>query len=454
MREALAAHDALFREIVPARRGAIFKTVGDAICAAFERAEDALFAAVDAQRRLTAHAWPAETGEIRVRMGLHTGTAQERDDDYFGRTVNRVARLMSIAHGGQILVSGTTARLLQASDLREFELRDLGSHRLKDLAEPEPTFQVIADGLRIDFPALASLDAHPNNLPSQTSTFVGRSQELSALLAALERNRLITITGPGGIGKTRLSQQLGADGIDQFKDGVWFMELAALTESALLAGTISDVLHVREIPQEPVLETLLHTLSRKKALLILDNCEHLLTDVAAFAKEVLARSPPSASWRRAVNRCTLRGNTSIRSCRFPSTIPPRPRVTPSRFSSIAPDPLEKRLRLLPQTSLRRPRFPNVSPPTTRNRARCRARRHALAVRAQYTPLAAFPSPRIAGRTLSARHRTLRQTVDWSYQLLNAGGAGVRCRARDLPKLVYARRVRGDSSPWRRDAGPP
>ena len=148
MRDALATHDAIFREIVPARNRAIFKTVGDAICTAFERADDALYAAVDAQRRLTAHAWPAEIGEIRVRMGIHTGTAQERDDDYFGGTVNRVARFSSIAHGRQILVSGTTEALLRHAALDGLTLRDLGEHRLKDLAQPEPTYQVVGEGLR------------------------------------------------------------------------------------------------------------------------------------------------------------------------------------------------------------------------------------------------------------------------------------------------------------------
>ena len=173
MRVALASHDAIFREIVPARRGVIFKTVGDAICAAFERPEDALYAAVEAQRRLYAHPWPEAIGEIRVRMGIHTGVAQERDDDYFGRTVNRVARFMSIAHGGQILVSGSTAALLRQVDLKDLTLRDLGAHRLKDLAQAEAAFQLVGPGLRVEFPALASLDSHPNNLPSQISTSLG-----------------------------------------------------------------------------------------------------------------------------------------------------------------------------------------------------------------------------------------------------------------------------------------
>jgi len=151
MREALAAHDAIFREIVPHHHGVIFKTVGDAICAAFERPDDALRAAVESQRRLTAHAWPEDIGSIRVRMGIHTGMAQERDDDYFGPAVNRVARFMSIAHGGQILVSGSTRELLRHLDI-DISLRELGEHRLKDLKEPEPAFQVLADGLVTEFP--------------------------------------------------------------------------------------------------------------------------------------------------------------------------------------------------------------------------------------------------------------------------------------------------------------
>jgi len=291
MRVALASHDAIFREIVPERRGVIFKTVGDAICAAFERAEDALYAAVDAQRRLATHPWPEAIGEIRVRMGIHSGTAQERDDDYFGRTVNRVARFSSIAHGGQVLVSGSTAALLRHTELDGITLRDLGEHRLKDLAEPEHTYQVVCNGLRLDFPPPTSLDSHPNNLPSHFSSFVGRDGELSTLRDAVGAHRIITIAGPGGIGKTRLAVQLGAELANTFKAGVWFVEMALLDDPALIPQTVADVLHITEQPTEHLVQTIVQALSTKQILLILDNSEHLLVEVAAFVRELAHRCP-------------------------------------------------------------------------------------------------------------------------------------------------------------------
>jgi predicted ATPase/class 3 adenylate cyclase len=291
MRDALGVHDAIFRDVVPACGGAIFKTVGDAICAAFERADDAVRAAVAAQLRLAQQAWPGSIGSIRVRMGIHTGTAQERDDDYFGRTVNRVARFMSIAHGGQILVSGTAEALLRHAQLDDISLRDLGEHRLKDLSEPEPAFQVIAEGLATAFPSLSSLDAHPNNLPSQASSFVGRTAELAALAHALDDNRLVTLAGPGGIGKTRLALHCAADVIGRFKDGVWFVEFASLADPALIAQTVAGVLRIREVPHEALDASLMHALERKQLLLVFDNAEHLLHPVAALAKALVARCP-------------------------------------------------------------------------------------------------------------------------------------------------------------------
>jgi predicted ATPase/class 3 adenylate cyclase len=291
MRDALVAHDAIFREIVPQQTGVIFKTVGDAICAAFERPDDALRAAIESQRRLATHPWPQDIGELRVRMGIHTGMAQERDDDYFGRTVNRVARFMSIAHGGQILVSGATAALLRLAPVDGVSLRDLGTHRLKDLSEPEPAFQVLAAGLATAFPGLTSLDAHPNNLPSQTSTFVGRLAELDALRAALDSHRLVTIAGPGGMGKTRLSLQIAAEVVQNFADGVWFVEFAAVDDPALIAQTVVSVLRVREVAHERLADTLTHALERKALLLVFDNSEHLLAEIAALTKALLAHCP-------------------------------------------------------------------------------------------------------------------------------------------------------------------
>jgi predicted ATPase/class 3 adenylate cyclase len=424
MRVALASHDAIFREIVPARRGAIFKTVGDAICAAFERPEDALFAAVDAQRRLATHPWPDAVGEIRVRMGIHTGVAQERDDDYFGRTVNRVARFMSIAHGGQILVSGSTAALLRQADLKDLSLRDLGAHRLKDLAQPESTYQVAGPGLRADFPALSSLDAHPNNLPSQLSSFIGREAELHHLHEALTAHRVVTITGPGGMGKTRLALQVGAELVHEFKDGVWFVELAQLEDAKLVAHSIADVINIHEQPTEAIEITVARAIGKKQLLLILDNSEHLIDLVADLTKQ-LARNCPLV-----------------------------------RFLVTSRQPLhldgEHVLRLLPLSLQRSGPQAVGTPPASEqlflDRALAAHPRLELTDEARVTigqicrrlegiPLAIeLAAARVAtlsldeldrrlldrfkllvsrDRSRDARHRTLRSTIDWSYQLLNA-----------------------------------
>ncbi|MBV8491356.1 MAG: adenylate/guanylate cyclase domain-containing protein, partial [Candidatus Eremiobacteraeota bacterium] len=211
MRAALADHDAILRETTERNQGVVFKTVGDAFCCAFASAEHAIVTAIDVQRQLSGHGWPPDVGTLRVRMGIHSGSAVERDGDYFGPTLNRVARLMSIAHGAQVLVSESTASLLRDSLPIEIILRSLGEHRLKDLARAEPTYQLVADGLQDRFPALASLDSRPNNLPSQIATFVGREKELGDLDGLLEAgHRLVTIVGPGGIGKTRFSLEVAA----------------------------------------------------------------------------------------------------------------------------------------------------------------------------------------------------------------------------------------------------
>jgi class 3 adenylate cyclase len=210
MRLALARHDAILRSSVAARGGAIVKSTGDGIHAVFASAHDGLEAAVDAQRVLSTESWPVAT-PIRVRMGLHSGEAEHRDGDYYGTATNRAARLMSVAHGGQVLVSLSTEELL-SDDLPEgVGLADVGEHRLRDLSRPERVFQVIADGLTREFPPIRSLDAYPGNLPVQLTSFVGRHEELVALGRLLRDVRLVTVTGTGGVGKTRIAVQLAAE---------------------------------------------------------------------------------------------------------------------------------------------------------------------------------------------------------------------------------------------------
>ncbi len=292
MREALARHDALCRERITRHCGVVFKTVGDAICSAFERPNDALEAAIEVQHALRKHAWPGAIGEMHVRMALHTGDCTQRDGDYFGATVNRVARLSALAYGDQILVSSATATLLRDVLSDRVVLRSLGSHRLKDLAQPEIAYQVVTEGLRSDFPALASMDSRPNNLPSQISSFVGREREVREVAAAIEGSRLLTIVGPGGIGKTRLALQVAADLLgDRYPGGTWFIDLTTVRAQEPIVDTVAAELNLREVPGEPIEKTLVAYLHERRALLVLDNAEHLLANAGAFAKLVLAKCP-------------------------------------------------------------------------------------------------------------------------------------------------------------------
>ena len=204
MQDAVRRHDALMQTAIAQHSGYVFKTIGDAFCAAFARPEDAVAAILDAQRTLGVEDF-SRTDGLRVRAAIHTGTADERDGDYFGPALNRVARLLAIGHGGQVLVSGVTTDLVQGALPAQATLRDLGEHRLKDLARPEHVYQLLAPDLAADFPPLRSLRVLPNNLPLQLSTFVGRETEIVEIATLIEKHRLVTLVGSGGVGKTRLS---------------------------------------------------------------------------------------------------------------------------------------------------------------------------------------------------------------------------------------------------------
>jgi predicted ATPase len=282
----LRRHDTLMREAIEACRGFVFKTTGDAFCAAFATAPDALAAALIAQRTLLAEDFSAVDG-VFVRMALHTGTADERDGDYFGPAVNRVARLLAIGHGGQVLVSSTTADLLQGEIPAPSSLRDLGERRLRDLARPEHVYQLVAPELLDTFPALRSLDDLPNNLPLQLTSFVGREQDVAEIKGLLQIDRLVTLVGSGGSGKTRCAIQVGAELLEDFNDGVWLVELAPISAGSSVAPAIAQALGVRESPNRPLLETVLAYLERRHLLLIADNCEHVLDEARNASVAIL-----------------------------------------------------------------------------------------------------------------------------------------------------------------------
>ena len=287
---ALVKHDTILREAFESRGGLVFKTVGDAFCVAFDTAAAALDAALEAQRLIKSETWE-EVGDLRVRMAVHTGAAELRDGDYFGPTLNRVSRILATGHGGQALLSQTTQELVRDHLPQGARLRHLGEHRLRDLARPEHLFQLVAQDLPSEFPPLRSLENVPNNLPIQLTTFVGREREIAEVKQRLEKTHLLTLTGPGGTGKTRLSLQVAADLLDSFADGVWLVEFAAIDDAALVIETVAAALDLRQEADRPLATSLAAYLRAKKLLLILDNCEHVV-EACARLVELLLRSCP------------------------------------------------------------------------------------------------------------------------------------------------------------------
>lgn len=287
---AMARHDAIARTTVEENHGIVVKMSGDGVHAAFPDPADALGAALQLQQRL---ADPAATHAValRIRCGLHAGVTERRDDDFFGSAVNRAARIMSIAHGGQVLLSQAVATLTGDRLPSGVALRDLGEVRLRGLGSPERVFQLMHPRLRQDFPSLRSLEAIPNNLPQQLSSFVGRDRELAKIRSLLGSTRLLTLVGAGGLGKTRLALQVAAELLDEHPDGVWFVEFAPLSDARLVPQAAASVLGVTEEAGRPVIEALIKLAVERRILLILDNCEHLIDACADLAKQLLRAGP-------------------------------------------------------------------------------------------------------------------------------------------------------------------
>ncbi len=292
MQNSLAQHNAIIHGAVAANGGQVFKTVGDEFCVVFVDPVAAVRAALAGQRGLKSAEW-ASTGPLKVRMGLHLGHVQAQDGDYTSHTVNRVARIMGAAHGGQILLSGEVVEVVRRTLPEGVSLKDLGQHRMKGMENEERIYQLVTPDLQQEFPPISTLPTLLSNLPTQTLTFVGREAEMAELIGLMgrENGRLITLLGPGGIGKTRLMLQTADTVTSDYPHGVWLVELAALTDSSLIPERVAAVLGVQEQPGRQMKETLVDYLRHKTLLLLLDNAEHVVTAVSELTSHLLQHCP-------------------------------------------------------------------------------------------------------------------------------------------------------------------
>ena len=438
MKSALAKHDSILKKAIEGNHGHVIKTTGDGIHAAFETAIDAVHSTIAAQGNLQSLVLdpslsvppPESTSvelQLKIRMGLHTGEAEMRDNDYYGQTLNRAARIMAAGHGGQILLSGVTAREVSEHLPINASLKDLGEHRLKDLIRPERLFQLNAPDLPKDFPPLKSLNILPNNLPLQLTSFIGREREMKEASTLLASTRLLTFIGPGGTGKTRLSLQVAVEQFSHFRDGVWFIELAPLADPMLIPSTIASVFDLRETQNIPLLDTLLDYLRAKQLLIILDNCEHMVEAGAQFASQLLHACPHLkiiASSREALG---IDGETVFR---VPSLSLPKDLQRLGDFGSLMG--YEATRLFIERAEKAEPRF-HVTEHNAYSIAQICSRLDGipLAIELAAARVKLFTPEQIAARlddrfklltggsrTALPRQQTLRALIDWSYLSLN------------------------------------
>ena len=425
MRAALMRHDAILRGAIEGNGGHVFKTVGDAFCAAFATAPQALDAALAAQCALHAEDW-GEIGPLGVRIALHTGVAEERNGDYFGPTLNRVARLLAAGHGGQILLSSATHELVRDRLPAGAELRDLGEHRLRDLERPEHIYQVALWGLPADFPPLRSLAAYPTNLAAQPTPLVGRQQEVADITRLLRHDaaRLVTLTGPGGTGKTRLATAVGEALREDFPGGVFFVDLAPVVDPALVLPSVCATLGVKEAPGWPLQQSLSEILRSRAMLLILDNFEQVLP-AAPVVAGLLGRAP--ALRVLVTSRTALRLGGEREYLVPPLALPER--ATAARTETLAQYPavqlfIERARANTPDFVVTNATAPAIAEICQRldglplaielSAARTRVLTpHALLARLERR-LSVLTG---GARDLPARQRTLRDAIDWSYGLI-------------------------------------
>jgi predicted ATPase len=396
MRALLIEHDAILRNAIDKHGGHMVKHTGDGVVAAFDAAAGAVDAAVGAQERLV--------GVLPVRIGLHTGEAELRDGDYFGTTLNRCARLMGVAHGGQVVCSEATASLVRDRG----DLRDLGEHRLRDLSRPEHVWQV-GQG---DFPALASLSVVSTNLPMQLSSFVGRRAELADLSEILESDRLVSLVGVGGVGKTRMALELAAERATKCRDGAWLVELAPLSDGSEIPDAVAAALEIRPHAGKSLWQSVLDTVHTRQLLVVFDNCEHLVDAAAELVEQLLGAAPEMSV---------------VTTSREPLGLPGE-RVV--RVGSLDEE-TARRLFTLRAAEVDDGFSPSGRDEVVIGEICARLDGIALAIELAAARASALPVTEIAERldqrfrlltggrrTAVERHQTLRAAVDWSFTLLD------------------------------------
>jgi predicted ATPase/class 3 adenylate cyclase len=431
MKVALQRHHAILQDAIVSNGGEVFQIIGDAFCAAFPISPSAISAAATAQRGLHREPWDLPF-PIRVRMGIHTGEAEPISTDFPARgyasnqTLNRVARILKAGHGGQVLLSSATKELLKDLLPEHTDLRDMGEHHLKNLTRPERLYQLNMEGLPSDFPPLDTLSSYRHNLPFQLTSFIGREKAIAEIRRELEKHRLVTLTGAGGTGKTRLSLQVAAELLDQFPNGVWFIELAPITNPNLIPQAIHITMGLVEQPGKSLVQMLMDFLRDKQALIILDNCEHLIEACANLTAELLSHSPALkilASSREALG---VKGELAWR-------VPSLSLPDPKKISELDQLTQYEAVRLfIDRASVANPRFEvtKVNAPIVAQ----------ICYRLDGIPLALeLAAARVkvlsvnqisarlddrfhlltgGARTALPRQQTLRALIDWSYNLLS------------------------------------
>jgi predicted ATPase/class 3 adenylate cyclase len=423
----LERHRELLTEAFGRHGGVPFGSEGDSLFVVFTSAAGAIEGAIQGQRALAAEPWPPGNA-VHVRMGMHSGEASLSSESYVGLDLHRAARIAAAGHGGQVLVSQATRGLVEQALPEAVELRDLGEHRLKDLVAPEHLWQIVAPGLETDFPALGSLDATPNNLPTRLTTFLGREREIGEVSRELADARLLTLTGPGGTGKTRLSLEVAVRTMSRFPDGVWFVELAPISEPDLVLATIAQTLGLPDRGGRTPLERLLDHIGHRRVLLVLDNFEQVVS-AAADVSDLLGRAPDLTILASSRSVLHVYGE---REYPVPPLALPDPRHLPDDLSALRQ--YEAVALFIERARAIKPDFAITNENAAAVAEICvRLDGLPLAIELAAARIRVLPPqqmlPRLEGRLsllsggpaardLPARQQTLRGAIDWSHEMLD------------------------------------